>query len=88
MISVRKVSYHMTKPTKWHVHPAKTQISSMGIRPVWSVFTVRSIGSSGPMFLHANSDDSDQTGTMPRLILLVCRAAAQVINLNIQSNLY
>ena len=24
-----------TKPTKWHVHPAKTQIS-LGIRPVWS----------------------------------------------------
>ena len=26
------------------VHPAKTRIS-LGIRPVWSVFTVRSIGS-------------------------------------------
>ena len=25
----------MTKPTKWHVRPAKTQIS-LGIRPVWS----------------------------------------------------
>ena len=25
----------MTKPTKWHVHPAKTQIS-LDIRPVWS----------------------------------------------------
>ena len=30
----------MTKPTKWHVRPAKTQIS-LGIRPVWSVFAVR-----------------------------------------------
>ena len=30
----------ITKPTKWHVRPAKTQIS-LGIRPVWSVFTVR-----------------------------------------------
>ena len=30
----------MTKPTKWPVLPAKTQIS-LGIRPVWSVFTVR-----------------------------------------------
>ena len=28
----------MTKPTKWHVRPAKTQIS-LGIHPVWSVFT-------------------------------------------------
>ena len=30
----------VTKSTKWHVHPAKTQIS-LGIRPVWSVFAVR-----------------------------------------------
>ena len=29
----------LTKPTKWHVRPAKTQIS-LGIRPVWSVFAV------------------------------------------------
>ena len=36
-----------TKPTKLHVHPAKTQIS-LGICPVWSVFTLRSIGSWGP----------------------------------------
>ena len=28
------------KPTKWHVCPAKTQIS-LGICPVWSVFAVR-----------------------------------------------
>ena len=37
----------MRKPTKWHVRPEKTQIS-LGIRPVWSVFTVCSIGSLGP----------------------------------------
>ena len=30
----------MTKPKKWHVRPAKTQIS-LGICPVWSVFAVR-----------------------------------------------
>ena len=30
----------VTKPTKWHVRPAKTQIS-LGICPFWSVFTVR-----------------------------------------------
>ena len=29
------LSRNTTKPTKWHVHPAKTQIS-LGIRPVWS----------------------------------------------------
>ena len=30
-----KMSQRMPKPTKWHVHPAKTQIS-LGIRPGWS----------------------------------------------------
>ena len=30
-----KMSRDMTKPTIWHVRPAKTQIS-LGIRPVWS----------------------------------------------------
>ena len=29
----------VTKPTKWHVRPAKTQIS-LGIRPVWSEFSL------------------------------------------------
>ena len=29
------MSHLMTKPTKWHVSPAKTQIS-LGIRPVWT----------------------------------------------------
>ena len=38
------MSHLMTKPTKWHVHQAKAQIS-LGIHPVWSVFTVRSVGS-------------------------------------------
>ena len=31
---------HTTKPTKWLLRPAKTQIS-LDIRPVWSVFAVR-----------------------------------------------
>ena len=30
-----KMSYSLTKPTKWHVHPAKIQIS-LGIRQVRS----------------------------------------------------
>ena len=30
------MSRHMTKPAKWPVHTAKTQIS-LGIRPVWSL---------------------------------------------------
>ena len=35
-VSVKlNMSHSMTKPTKWHVRPAKTQIS-LGICPVWS----------------------------------------------------
>ena len=33
--NMNHLSHLMTKPTKWHVPPAKTQIS-LGIRPVWS----------------------------------------------------
>ena len=59
----------MTKPTKWHVRPAKTQIS-LGIRQVWSESSLCAqwLAKDPPSFLHADSDDSDQTGRMPRLI--------------------
>ena len=58
----------MTKPTKWHVRPAKTQIS-LGIRPVWSETSlwVQWVAKD-PMLLHVYSEDSGQTGRMPRLI--------------------
>ena len=49
----------MMKPTKWHVRPAKTQIS-LGIRAQWVA--------KDQSFLHADSEDSDQAGWMPRLI--------------------
>ena len=43
-VSCKKITKHyfsrlMTKPTKWHVCPAQTQIS-LGTHPVWSVFIV------------------------------------------------
>ena len=57
----------MTKPTKWHLCPAKTQIS-LGIRPVWSESSLCTQWvAKDPSFLHADSEDSDQTGWMPRL---------------------
>ena len=50
------------------VRQAKTQIS-LGIRPVWSESSLcaRSVVKD-PSFLHADSEDSDQTGPIPRLI--------------------
>ena len=65
---VTYMSHLMTKPTKWHVRPAKTQIS-LGICPVWSESWLSAWRKLGPLATHwAHSEDSDQTGRMPRLI--------------------
>ena len=59
------------KTNQMHVRPrrpAKTQIS-MGIHPVWSESSLCTpLVDKDPRFLHADSEDSDQTGQMPRLI--------------------
>ena len=48
--------------------PAKTQIS-LGIRPVWSESSLLAWRKPGSLATHwAHSEDSDQTGWMPRLI--------------------
>ena len=61
-------SHSMTKLTKWPVRPAKAQIS-LGIRTVWSESSLCTLWvDKAPVFLHADSKDSDQTGRMPRLI--------------------
>ena len=50
------------------VHPTKIQIS-LGIRPVWSESLLYAqCVAKDASFLHADSEDSDQTGQMPRLI--------------------
>ena len=62
------MSHLVTKPTKWHVRPAKTQIS-LGIRPVWSEYSLSTWRKLGSLATHwAHSEGSDQTGRMPRLI--------------------
>ena len=58
----------MTNATKWHLRPAKTQIS-LGIRPVWSESSLSAWRKLGSLPTHwAYIEDSDQTGRMPRLI--------------------
>ena len=50
------------------VRPAKTQIS-LGIHPVWSESLLCTQWvAKDPSFLHADIEESDQTGRMPRLI--------------------
>ena len=59
---------HRDKTNKMTVCPAKTQ-TSLGIRPVWSEsLQCAQWVAKDPSFLHADSQDSDQTGQMPRLI--------------------
>ena len=58
------MSHLMTKPTKCPEHPAKTQIS-LGICPESSLcaqWVAKDLS-----FLLTDSEDSDQTGQMPRL---------------------
>ena len=58
----------MTKPIKWHVHPAKTQIN-LGIRPVRSESSLSTWGKLKSLaIIRAHSEASDQTGWKPRLI--------------------
>ena len=82
------------KNNKVTVRPAKTQIS-LGIRPVWSESSLcaQCVGKD-PSFLHADSEDSDQTGRMPRLIwvlagrtvtLLVLSCRGSFVQLHAQS---
>ena len=67
-VIIQKMSCLMTKPTKWHVRPAKTQIS-LGIHPVWSESSLSTWRKLGSLATHwGHSEDSDQTGWMPRLI--------------------
>ena len=65
------------------VRPAKTQIS-LGIRPVWSESSLSAWRNIGSLSTHwAHSEDSDQTGRMPRvfagrtatLLVLSCRGS-------------
>ena len=59
------MSRRATKPTKWPMRPAKTQI----IRPVWSEYSLYVWRNLGSLATHwAHGEDSDQTGRMRRLI--------------------
>ena len=80
--SSQELSRLMTKPTKRmcaHCRPEKTPIS-LGIRPVWSESSLcaQSVAKD-PSFLHADSEDSGQTGRMPRLIWVFAGRICQFV---------
>ena len=62
------MSRGLKKTNKISMRPAKTQIS-LGNRPVWSESSLcAKWEAKDRSFLQADSEDSDQTGRMPRLI--------------------
>ena len=64
----KQMSRLVTKPTKWHMRPAKTLIS-LGITKTDQPSSLCAQWlAKDPSFLHTDSEDSDQTGWMPRLI--------------------
>ena len=70
------------------VLPAKTQIS-LGIRPVWSESSLCTQWvAKDPRFLHADSEDSDQTGRMPRLIWVFAERTATLLVLSCRGSYY
>ena len=87
-------SYHVIaypEPTKWSVRPAKTQIS-LGIPSVWSESSLSAWWNIGSLASHwALSEDSDQTGRMPKLIWVLtwrtghfCRTCFSMGDLGVQ----
>ena len=61
------MSQRMTKPIKWHVRKAKTQISS-GIRPVWSESSLTAWRKLWSLATHWAHSKESQTGRKSRLI--------------------
>ena len=57
----KDLSCDMTKPTKW-------VCAQRRLRSAWASLLCAQWVAKNPSFLHADSEDSDQTGRMPRLI--------------------
>ena len=68
MCSVIMTNPMIWAPAKWHVRPAKTQLS-LGIHRVWSRSSLSACRKLGSLATHSvQSKDSYQAGQMPRLI--------------------
>ena len=80
LLILQHMSHDMIKPKKTWLAPAKIQIS-LGIRPVWSESSLCAQWvAKDPVLLHADSEDSDRTGRMPRLFwVFVWRSAILLV---------
>ena len=77
---------HHDKTNKITVRPAKTRIS-LGIHPVWSESSLCAQWvAKDRSFLHADSEESDQTGRMPRLIWVFAGCTVILLRLVLRHN--
>ena len=79
---------HHYKTNKMSVRPAKAQIS-LGIRPVWSESSLSAQRKLGSLATHwTHSEDSDQTGRMPRLIRVFAGRTTTLLVLSCRGSYY
>ena len=72
----------MTKPTMW-------LCAQLRLRPVWSESSLCAQWvAKDPSFLHADSENSDQTGRMPRLIWVFAGRTATLLVLSCRGLFY
>ena len=82
------LSHLVTKPTKWHVRSAKTQVS-LGTRPGWSEPSLSAWRKLGSLASHwAHSKNFDHTGRIPRLILVFAGRTAILLVLSWGGSIY
>ena len=62
-----EMSHDLTKPTKWLCAQRRLRSALVSAQSDQSLLCAQSVA-KGPSFLYADSEDSDQTGQMPRLI--------------------
>ena len=96
-MNANDLSRDMTKPVwsesslcvQWVAKdPRFLQADSLGIRPVWSESSLCAQWvAKDPRFLQADSEDSDQTGRMPRLIWIFAARTAILLVLSCRGSL-
>ena len=82
LLTVSRYEPRHEKTNKMSMRPVKTQIS-LGIHPVWLESSqCAQWVAKDPSFLHADSEDSDQTGRMPILIWVFARRTVTLLVLS------
>ena len=73
------ISGLMTKPTKWPCVQRRLRSAWASVQSDQSLLLCAQWVANDPSFLHADSEDSDQTGRMPRLIRVYAGCACHFV---------